>query len=77
MSPRKKPKKEGAEDWTIVMVAAHIKKPYQTARNMMLQGKFGTTKYDEKKRRLTVRADKVRAWRPPDEQTSEAKDFAP
>jgi hypothetical protein len=55
-----------SNDWTIVQVAAFIKKPYQTTRNMMLSGEFGLTRYDEKSRRLTVRASAVRTWKAPE-----------
>jgi hypothetical protein len=55
-----------SNDWTIVQVAAFIKRPYQTTRNMMLSGEFGLTRYDEKSRRLTVRSSAVRAWKAPE-----------
>jgi hypothetical protein len=48
------------EDWTVAQVASHMTLSYQTARNQMLQGIFGTSKYDAEKRRLTVSANQVK-----------------
>lgn len=42
------------EDWTVAQVASHMELSYQTARNQMLQGLFGVSKYDAAKRKLTV-----------------------
>lgn len=49
------------EDWKIVQVASHMGGlSYQTARNQMLQGVFGESKYDAKTRCLTVSSTMVR-----------------
>lgn len=47
------------EWWTIVQVASYLAIPYQTARNRMLEGRFGESQYDAKTRRLTVQAARV------------------
>lgn len=67
----KKPKRqEPIKRLTIVQVAALIKKPYQSARNMMLSGKFGPSKYDEESRQLTVKATGVDAYLAAEERKS-------
>jgi hypothetical protein len=48
------------EQWTVVQVASHLGVPYQTARNFMLEGRFGASQYDAETRRLTVMAANVR-----------------
>lgn len=48
------------EDWTVAQVASHMGLSYQTARNQMLQGIFGQSKYVAKTRCLTVSANLVK-----------------
>lgn len=49
-------------DLSITAVAVLIKKPYQTARNMMLRGEFGERSYDTRRRCITVKRSAVVAW---------------
>lgn len=49
-------------DLTTTAVAVLIKKPYQTARNMMLRGEFGERSYDTRRRCITVKRSAVVAW---------------
>jgi hypothetical protein len=51
------------EDWTITQVASHMGLSYQTARNQMLQGIFGMSKFDAPTRCLTVSANQVKRVR--------------
>lgn len=44
-------------------VAVILGKTYQRARNLMLAGKFGATKYDEDTRKLSVKRDAVLAFK--------------
>lgn len=57
--PKTKVKSE--ERWTVVQVAAFLKLDYQTARNNMLSGDYGSSDYDAKSRKLTVLAEAVRS----------------
>lgn len=50
-----------SEEWTPVQVASFLAISYQSARNNMLAGDYGPSKYDAEKRKLTVMADRVRA----------------
>jgi hypothetical protein len=58
---QKKKPRDDDEQWTIVQVAAFLRRPYQTARNNMLAGEYGPSAYDPEHRRLTVSASRVRA----------------
>lgn len=52
------------EWWTVVQVAAFMELSYHTARNQMLSGVFGKSRYDVESRTLRVNAAKVRAKAP-------------
>lgn len=49
------------EDWKVVQVASHMGLSYQTARNQMLSGVFGASKFNAEKRCLTVSANRVKS----------------
>ena len=49
------------EAWTVVQVASFLAVSYQVARNNMLAGDYGLSEYDPVTRKLTVRAESVRA----------------
>lgn len=53
------------EWWTPVQVASFLGLQYQTARNQMLEGRFGESAYDPTTRKLTVLASRVRATKKP------------
>ena len=50
-----------AEHWTIIQVASFLSIPYQSARNQMLEGRFGESQYDATSRKLTVLASLVQS----------------
>jgi hypothetical protein len=66
--PRAQPEKaaplDPKERWTVVQVASFLVISYQTARNNMLAGDFGTPEYDAQTRKLTVLASGVRPKKP-------------
>lgn len=59
-SKRSRAPRDPDERWTVVQVAAFVGCPYQTARNRMLQKRYGPSVYDATTRTLTVRASAVR-----------------